>query len=124
MSRVQLALNVSNIDEAVAFYSKLFNTEVNKRKPSISSVAIRVASVRCLARSLFSRNVACTPTSDSMPKAITASATSASIRDTPSRRKRMICMVRKRCSAASSCQALGQTSRNTGRCTAARCAGN
>lgn len=27
MSRVQLALNVSNIDEAVAFYSMLFGTE-------------------------------------------------------------------------------------------------
>jgi predicted enzyme related to lactoylglutathione lyase len=26
MSRVQLALNVSNIDEAIAFYSKMFNT--------------------------------------------------------------------------------------------------
>ena len=27
MSRVQLALNVSNLDEAVAFYSKLFGTD-------------------------------------------------------------------------------------------------
>ena len=40
MSRVQLALNVSNIDEAVAFYSKLFNTEVNKRKPGYANFAI------------------------------------------------------------------------------------
>ena len=40
MSRVQLALNVSNIDEAVAFYSKLFNTEVNKREPGYANFAI------------------------------------------------------------------------------------
>ena len=40
MSRVQLALNVSNIDEAVAFYSKLFKTEVNKRKPGYANFAI------------------------------------------------------------------------------------
>jgi catechol 2,3-dioxygenase-like lactoylglutathione lyase family enzyme len=37
---VQLALNVSNIDEAVAFYSKLFNTEVAKRKPGYANFAI------------------------------------------------------------------------------------
>jgi catechol 2,3-dioxygenase-like lactoylglutathione lyase family enzyme len=40
VSRVQLALNVSDIDEAVAFYSKLFNTEVNKRKPGYANFAI------------------------------------------------------------------------------------
>ncbi len=40
MSRVQLALNVSNIDEAVEFYSKLFNTEVTKRKPGYANFAI------------------------------------------------------------------------------------
>lgn len=40
MSRVQLALNVSNIDEAVAFYSKLFNAEVSKRKPGYANFAI------------------------------------------------------------------------------------
>ncbi len=40
MSRVQLALNVSNIDEAVDFYSKLFNTEVSKRKPGYANFAI------------------------------------------------------------------------------------
>jgi catechol 2,3-dioxygenase-like lactoylglutathione lyase family enzyme len=40
VSRVQLALNVSNIDEAVDFYSKLFNTEVNKRKPGYANFAI------------------------------------------------------------------------------------
>lgn len=40
MSRVQLALNVSDIDEAVAFYSKLFDTEANKRKPGYANFAI------------------------------------------------------------------------------------
>lgn len=40
MSRLQLALNVSNIDEAVAFYSKLFNTEPYKRKPGYANFAI------------------------------------------------------------------------------------
>ena len=40
MSRVQLALNVPNIDEAVAFYSKLFATEPNKRKPGYANFAI------------------------------------------------------------------------------------
>ena len=40
MSRVQLALNVSNLDEAVAFYSKLFATEVSKRKPGYANFAI------------------------------------------------------------------------------------
>ena len=34
MSRVQLALNVSDIDEAVEFYSKLFGTEPAKRRPA------------------------------------------------------------------------------------------
>ena len=38
--RVQLALNVKNLDEAVEFYSKLFNVEVNKRKPSYANFAI------------------------------------------------------------------------------------
>jgi catechol 2,3-dioxygenase-like lactoylglutathione lyase family enzyme len=40
MSRVQLALNVSNIDDAVAFYSKLFATEPAKRKPGYANFAI------------------------------------------------------------------------------------
>ena len=38
--RLQLALNVNNLDEAVAFYSKLFNVEVNKRKPGYVNFAI------------------------------------------------------------------------------------
>lgn len=40
MSRVQLALNVSDIDEAVAFYSKLFASEPAKRKPGYANFAI------------------------------------------------------------------------------------
>ena len=40
MSRVQLALNVSNIDDAVDFYSKLFATEPAKRKPGYANFAI------------------------------------------------------------------------------------
>jgi catechol 2,3-dioxygenase-like lactoylglutathione lyase family enzyme len=40
MSRVQLALNVSNIDEAVAFYAKLFGTEPAKRRPGYANFAI------------------------------------------------------------------------------------
>ncbi len=38
--RFQLALNVKNLDEAVAFYSKLFDAEVNKRKPGYANFAI------------------------------------------------------------------------------------
>ena len=40
MSRVQLALNVSDIDEAVAFYSKLFGSEPAKRRPGYANFAI------------------------------------------------------------------------------------
>ena len=40
MSRVQLALNVPDIDEAVAFYSKLFATEPAKRKDGYANFAI------------------------------------------------------------------------------------
>jgi catechol 2,3-dioxygenase-like lactoylglutathione lyase family enzyme len=40
MSRVQLALNVSNIDEAVAFYSKLFGAKPAKRRPGYANFAI------------------------------------------------------------------------------------
>lgn len=38
--RIQLALNVENLEEAVEFYSKLFNVEVNKRKPGYANFAI------------------------------------------------------------------------------------
>jgi catechol 2,3-dioxygenase-like lactoylglutathione lyase family enzyme len=40
MSRVQLALNVSDIDEAVEFYSKLFGTPPAKRRPGYANFAI------------------------------------------------------------------------------------
>ena len=40
MSRVQLALNVSDLDEAVTFYCKLFATEPNKIKPGYANFAI------------------------------------------------------------------------------------
>ena len=40
MSRVQLALNVTDIDAAVEFYSKLFATEPAKRKPGYANFAI------------------------------------------------------------------------------------
>jgi catechol 2,3-dioxygenase-like lactoylglutathione lyase family enzyme len=40
MSRVQLALNVSSIDQAVEFYSKLFQVEPAKRQPGYANFAI------------------------------------------------------------------------------------
>ncbi len=40
MSRVQLALNVADIDEAVEFYSKLFAAEPSKRRPGYANFAI------------------------------------------------------------------------------------
>jgi catechol 2,3-dioxygenase-like lactoylglutathione lyase family enzyme len=40
VSRVQLALNVSNLDDAVAFYSKLFATEPAKLRPGYANFAI------------------------------------------------------------------------------------
>jgi catechol 2,3-dioxygenase-like lactoylglutathione lyase family enzyme len=40
VSRVQLALNVSDIDEAVEFYSDLFGTEPAKRQPGYANFAI------------------------------------------------------------------------------------
>ena len=40
MSRVQLALNVPDIDEAVGFYSKLFAAEPAKRRPGYANFAI------------------------------------------------------------------------------------
>lgn len=38
--RVQLALNVDNLEEAIAYYGKLFGAEVNKRKPGYANFAI------------------------------------------------------------------------------------
>ena len=40
MSRAQLALNVDDLDEAVTFYSKLFNTSPAKVKPGYANFAI------------------------------------------------------------------------------------
>jgi catechol 2,3-dioxygenase-like lactoylglutathione lyase family enzyme len=40
MSRIQLALNVSDLEEAVGFYSKLFGTEPAKRRPGYANFAI------------------------------------------------------------------------------------
>jgi catechol 2,3-dioxygenase-like lactoylglutathione lyase family enzyme len=40
VSRVQLALNVPNIDEAVDFYAKLFAAEPAKRRPGYANFAI------------------------------------------------------------------------------------
>lgn len=40
MSRVQLALNVSDVDAAVDFYSKLFGTDPHKRRPGYANFEI------------------------------------------------------------------------------------
>ncbi|CAJ1502267.1 ArsI/CadI family heavy metal resistance metalloenzyme [[Mycobacterium] burgundiense] len=40
MSRVQLALNVDDLDQAIAFYTKLFNTAPAKVKPGYANFAV------------------------------------------------------------------------------------
>jgi catechol 2,3-dioxygenase-like lactoylglutathione lyase family enzyme len=40
VSRIQLALNVDDIDQSVAFYSKLFGVEPAKRRPGYANFAI------------------------------------------------------------------------------------
>ncbi|MEZ0068237.1 catechol 2,3-dioxygenase-like lactoylglutathione lyase family enzyme [Streptacidiphilus sp. MAP12-20] len=40
MSRVQLALNVADLDASVAFYAKLFGAEPAKRRPGYANFAI------------------------------------------------------------------------------------
>ena len=40
MSRVQLALNVDDIDAAVAFYSQLFDAQPAKRRPGYANFAL------------------------------------------------------------------------------------
>jgi len=40
MARIQLALNVSNLDDAVAFYSKLFKASPAKVRPGYANFAI------------------------------------------------------------------------------------
>jgi catechol 2,3-dioxygenase-like lactoylglutathione lyase family enzyme len=41
MSRVQLALNVADLDAAVEFYAKLFATEPAKRRPGYANFAVQ-----------------------------------------------------------------------------------
>ena len=40
MSRIQLAINVSNLDDSIAFYSKLFRVEPAKRRPGYANFAV------------------------------------------------------------------------------------
>jgi len=40
MARVQLALNVSDLDEAIDFYSKLFRTTPAKVRPGYANFAV------------------------------------------------------------------------------------
>jgi len=40
MSRMQLALNVDDLNEAITFYSKLFRSEPTKRKPGYANFTI------------------------------------------------------------------------------------
>ena len=40
MSRMQLALNVDDLDAAITFYSKLFATEPAKVKPGYANFAV------------------------------------------------------------------------------------
>jgi catechol 2,3-dioxygenase-like lactoylglutathione lyase family enzyme len=40
VSRLQLALNVNDIDQAVSFYAKLFGTEPAKRRPGYANFAV------------------------------------------------------------------------------------
>lgn len=52
MPRVQLTLNVSHLDAAVEFYTKLFGTEPAKLRPFYANFAIAEPSpaARCAAR--------------------------------------------------------------------------
>jgi catechol 2,3-dioxygenase-like lactoylglutathione lyase family enzyme len=40
MSRVQLALNVNNLEESIDFYSRLFNTDPAKVRPGYANFAV------------------------------------------------------------------------------------
>ena len=40
MSRVQLALNVDDVEQSVAFYSRLFGTEPAKTRPGYANFAV------------------------------------------------------------------------------------
>jgi catechol 2,3-dioxygenase-like lactoylglutathione lyase family enzyme len=46
MSRLQLALNVDDMDEAVTFYSTLFGAEPAKRRPGYANFAITEPSLK------------------------------------------------------------------------------
>jgi catechol 2,3-dioxygenase-like lactoylglutathione lyase family enzyme len=46
MARIQLALNVDELDKAIEFYSKLFGTEPAKRKPGYANFAIADPSLK------------------------------------------------------------------------------
>jgi catechol 2,3-dioxygenase-like lactoylglutathione lyase family enzyme len=52
MSRVQLALNVSDLDATVEFYTKLFATEPAKLRPAFANFAVAEPSAAacCAAR--------------------------------------------------------------------------
>ena len=41
MSRVQLAINVNNLDEAITFYSRIFQTKPAKIRPGYANYAIK-----------------------------------------------------------------------------------
>ncbi|MGV0624237.1 VOC family protein, partial [Mycobacterium kansasii] len=40
MSRIQLALNVDNLDEAITFYTRLFDVEPAKVKPGYANFVV------------------------------------------------------------------------------------
>jgi catechol 2,3-dioxygenase-like lactoylglutathione lyase family enzyme len=46
MSRVQLALNVDNLQESITFYRRLFNTEPGKIRPGYANFAIAEPSLK------------------------------------------------------------------------------
>jgi catechol 2,3-dioxygenase-like lactoylglutathione lyase family enzyme len=46
MSRVQLALNVDDLDTSIAFYSKLFATEPAKVRPGYANFAVAVPALK------------------------------------------------------------------------------
>ena len=46
MSRLQLALNVDDLEEAVAFYSQLFGSEPAKRRPGYANFAVERAAAQ------------------------------------------------------------------------------
>src|SRR4051794_11527989 len=61
MSRIQLALNVDDVDEAVAFYSKLFGTEPAKRRPGYANFAIADPPLKLVLLETPSRGGSLTP---------------------------------------------------------------